>query len=106
MSPRDLAYLHRDSEESEDLPSVLIASFHPKVSQFHSDEETRAAERYLDGERILVDLQMTKKSRLLYVEITNRDRTSRTAAYESVERAVMDALAKFPDLEVTVKPRS
>lgn len=107
MSPRDLAYLHRDSEESEELPSVLIASFHPKVSLFSSDEETRGgAERYLGGERVLVDLLIAKKSRLLYVEITDRNRMSRTTAYEPVERAVLDALAKFPELKVTVKQRS
>ena len=105
MPANDLEYLRRDSQESDDSSFILVAAFQPAWGVVHSDEEALvAAEHTLGLHRILVRVSVDKRSGVPYVTIEDRNEFRRSPPYEAVERAVMDALAKFPDLQVKVAP--
>jgi hypothetical protein len=103
----DLEYLRHDSQESADSSFILIASFRPAWEVSHSDERMlAAAAQYLDGHRVLVRLCVDKRGGVPYVTIEDRNEFRRSAPFETVQRAVRDTLAKFPDLPVQVMPGS
>jgi hypothetical protein len=87
--PKFTAWMRRDSAESDDLDSLWITGFEGWPDEDH---------------RFLVELLVSKGSGMAYVAIIDRRYWGTSTAYDKVENAVWDALARFPDLDVVVVP--